>query len=113
MARRLLTNIAIAGLITMVLAVAAMWVTALADGHVRLLVREYDVPPEFRGNHGPWRHARVLGVLYNVAVFGTMLGVLPIAWAGALVERTRRAEIVAGLATVMLLVNCAHVPLFD
>jgi len=113
MGRRIFTNIAIAGLISVALAVAAMWIIALRDGHARLILWQYQTPPEFRGNHGPWRHALMLEVLYDFALFGTFVGVLPVAWVGAMVERTRRAGIVAGLATVMLFLNCAHFPLFD
>jgi hypothetical protein len=113
MGRRIFTNIAIAGIISVVLAVAAMWIVAASDGHVQLIVREYQTPPEFRGNHGPWRHARVLNSLYDFAMFATLFGVLPAAWVGAMTERTRRAGVVAGLATLMLFLNCAHFPLFD
>jgi hypothetical protein len=110
--KRIFTNVAIAGLISVTLALAAMWIIALADGHAQLIVREYRTPPEFRGNHGPWRHARVLRTLHDFAMFGTF-GVLPAALIGAASEGTRRARIVAALATVMLFLNCAHFPLFD
>jgi hypothetical protein len=53
MGRRIFTNIAIAGLIGIVLAVAAMWIIAASDGHVQLIVREYQTPPEFRGKSRP------------------------------------------------------------
>jgi hypothetical protein len=55
----------------------------------------------------------VLNVLYDFAMFATLFGVLPVAWVGAMTERTRRAGVVAGLATLMLFLNCAHFPLFD
>jgi len=113
MGRRIFTNIAIAGVISVVLVVAAMWIIAITDGHARLVIQEYQTPPEFRGNHGPWRRALVLEALWNYAAFGTLFGVLPVAWLGFLVERTRRAEVVAALATLMFFVSCGHFPLFD
>jgi hypothetical protein len=54
----------------------------------------------------------VLRTLHDFAMFGTF-GVLPAALIGAASEGTRRARIVAALATVMLFLNCAHFPLFD
>ncbi len=113
MGRRIFTNIAVAGLISVAMAIAAMWAVAVTDGHARLIIREYQTPPEFRGNHGPWRRARVLERLYDFAMICTVVGVLPAAWVGVAVERTRRAQIVAILSTVMLFLNCAHLPLFD
>ena len=82
-------------------------------GSVWLGTAEYQTPPAWRGNHGPWRHALVLGVLYDFAMFANFFGVLPMAWIGATIERTRRASIVAALTTLMFLLNCVHLPLFD
>jgi hypothetical protein len=113
MGRRILTNIAIAGMTCVAFAVAAMWIVAISDGHAPLIVHEYQKSAELRGNHGSWRHSGVLNALYDFAVFTTVFGVLPIGWIGALTERTRRARVVAGLATIMLLLCCAHLPLFD
>lgn len=91
----------------------ALWVIALSRGHTRAISQHYDVPAEFRGNHGAWRHHRVLRGLYDYALQVTLAGVLPLAWLGALIERTRRANMVAVMATLLLVVNCAHFPLFD
>ena len=97
----------------MALLYVALWVLALSRGHTRAISRHYDVPAEFRGNHGPWRHYRVLRGVYDYALMVTSAGVLPLAWLGALVERTRRANMVAVTSTLLLVVNCAHFPLFD
>lgn len=111
--RRLPTTVALAGLLTVVVLYVALWIIALSCGHTRAISRHYDVPAEFRGNHGPWRHQRVLRGLSNYALLVTVAGVLPLAWLGALVERSRRANIVAVTATLLFVVNCAHFPLFD
>jgi hypothetical protein len=111
--RRLPTTIALAGLLTAVLLYVALWVIAVSRGHTRAISQHFDVPAEFRGNHGPWRHHRILRDLSNYASVVTLAGVLPLAVLGGLVERTRRANIVAALAVVMLIVDCAHFPLFD
>lgn len=113
MTRRIWTNLAIVGLAMVAVIIAAMWTTALVNDQLRLIHQEFGLPPELRGNHGPWRHARVLAALYDTALLGTLFGVLPAALVGVTRERTRRAAVVAALAMVMLFVNCAHFPLFD
>lgn len=111
--RRLPTTVALAGLLTVVALYVAMWVIALSRGHTRAISQHDDVPAEFRGNHGPWRHHRVLRGLYNYALQVTMAGVLPLAWLGVAFDRSRPANIVAIMATLLVFVNCAHFPLFD
>ena len=111
--RRLPTTLALAGLITVVVLYVALWAIALQGDHVRAITSYYDTPAGFRGNHGPWRHHRVLRGISGHAAVIMVLGVLPLAAAGALVERTRRAGIVVALSLVMFVVDCAHFPLFD
>ena len=111
--RRLPTTVALAGLLTVVVLYVALWVIALSRGHTRAISRHYEAPAEFRGNHGPWRHQRVLRLLSGYASLVTTIGVLPLACLGALVERTRRANVVALMAALLLVINCAHFPLFD
>jgi hypothetical protein len=111
--RRLPTILALAGLITVVVLYVALWAIALHGDHVRAITRHYDTPAGFRGNHGPWRHHRVLRGISGHASVIMVFGVLPLAGVGALVERTRRGGIVAVFAVVMLVVDCAHFPLFD
>lgn len=111
--RRLPTTVALAGLLTAFGLYAAMWAIAMSGGRVRALSHHYDVPPEFRGNHGPWRHHRVLRRLCGYASIITVVGVLPLTTIGVLVERTRRAAIVSALSFVMIVIDCAHFPLFD
>jgi hypothetical protein len=111
--RRLPTTIALAGLLTVAVLYVALWSMAFSRGKVRAIAQHYDAPPEFRGNHGPWRHDRVLRRLSSYASVVMVVGVLPLAATGAVVEGTRRSGIVVGLALVMLVVGYAHFPLFD
>jgi hypothetical protein len=91
----------------------AMWMIALTHGNVADASQHFATPPRFRGNHGPWRHDRVLRTLSEFASLFTILAVLPLASAGCFLERTRRAGIVAALALAMMVIDCAHFPLFD
>ena len=102
-----------AGLPTVFLVYVGLWVIAFSEDNVRWLATHYATPVEYRGNGGPWGRHRVLGTLSGYASGLTICGVLPLAALGAFVERTRRAKFVAWLAAVMLLVDCAHFPLFD
>ena len=111
--RRLPTTVALAGLLTVGALYVALWVIAFSRGDVRAIGRHDDVPPEFRGNHGPWRHHRVLRDVSGYASAIMIAGVMPLAGLGAAVERTRRSGIVAGLSLAMLVVCCGHFPLFD
>ena len=110
--RRLPTTIAIAALATVASLLVAMWVIAMANGHVRLLIEYYNAQPEFRGNHGPWRHAVLRGI-YDYALLLTLFGVIPLAFLGAAVEGRRRAAAVLALAMILLVVGLAHFELFD
>ena len=111
--RRLPTTVALAGLLAAAALYVALWVVAVSRGDTRAISRHDDTPAGFRSNHGPWRHHSVLRGLCGCASIITIVGVLPLAGLGALVERTRRAGIVAALALVMAAVDCAHFPLFD
>ena len=111
--RRLPTTIALGGLLAVAGLYAALWTIALSGGHLRGVSAHFSQPAEFRSNHGPWRHHVVLDGLYEYALLVTVWGLSPLAWLGTLVERTRRAYNVAGLAAALLVVGCAHVPLFD
>ena len=111
--RRLPTTVALAGLLTVVGLYVALWVIALSRGDTRAISQHYDVPAEFRGNHGPWRHHRVLRGLSDYALQVTLASVFPLAWLGAALEQTRRANVVAIMAALLVFVNCAHFPLFD
>jgi hypothetical protein len=90
-----------------------MWTSALSYGDVADASQHFATPPKFRGNHGPWRHDRVLRTLSEFASLLTILAVLPLASAGCFLERTRRAGIVAVLALAIMVIDCAHFPLFD
>ena len=111
--RRLPTTITLTGVLIVVVLYLVVWATAFADGSVRAISQHYGVPVEFRGNHGPWRHHRELRLLSEYATLLTVFGIPPAAWLGFLFERTRRAQIVAVLSGVMIVVDCAHFPLFD
>ena len=111
--RRLPTTLALAGLFMVAALYVALWTIALSQGDVRAIKQHYEVPARLRGNHGPWRHHRVLRDLSEYALMILFIGALPLAALGILVERTRRAGIVGAFALTMLVVDCAHFPLFD
>ena len=111
--RRLPTTLALAGLLAVFLAYVGLWVIAFSEGDVRWLATHYETPAEFRGSGVPWGRNRVLRTLDGYASVLTIFGVLPLAVLGGLVERRRRANVVLALAVVMVVMSCAHFPLFD
>jgi hypothetical protein len=111
--RRLATTAALAVLLMGMGLLAAIWVIALANGYVGLLSQYYELAPEFRGNHGPWRHVRVLRELYRYALGLTFFGALPLAFLAAIVDGSRRTGILVVSAMILLIVGVAHFPLFD